>query len=250
MPQHRLKPEDFIRRCTEEHKGRYDYSKTKFEVTRGLVEIICPIHGSFWQIANLHLCKRTGCPECKLGVRKTTDKFIKDSLKVHGDKFDYSLVEYVRKQDAVSIVCPSHGKFQQRPSDHLAGSTCPSCAEYGYNSMKSANLYILNSNGFGTKIGITNRDVIDRLSAINRSANKIGASFEISYVHNTDGLYARKLEKDLHNWANTNYINPTIKFDGYTETFVGLCVIEAKLKLMEIIKDDESKVDCCNTTSG
>lgn len=109
MPQPRLDPDEFIRKCIEKHKGRYDYSRTKYTTSREFVEIVCPEHGSFWQLANLHLSKCTGCPECNLGVRKTTEKFVEQSVKIHGEKFDYSKVNYVRKQDNVIIVCPIHG---------------------------------------------------------------------------------------------------------------------------------------------
>lgn len=60
--------------------------------------------------------------------RKTTEEFIADARKVHGDKYDYSKVEYINSTTKVCIVCPKHGEFWQRPNDHLRGHGCDECA--------------------------------------------------------------------------------------------------------------------------
>lgn len=58
----------------------------------------------------------------------TTQEFIERARKVHGDKYDYSKAEYVNISTKVCIVCPTHGDFWQRPSDHIFhGSGCPLC---------------------------------------------------------------------------------------------------------------------------
>lgn len=46
---------------------------------------------------------------------------------IHGDKYDYSKVDYKGYQIPVTIICPIHGEFQQTPRDHLRGSNCPKC---------------------------------------------------------------------------------------------------------------------------
>ena len=60
--------------------------------------------------------------------RLTKDDFIARARKVHGDKYDYSKVQYVNAQTKVCIVCPIHGEFWQRPFVHLKGQGCPPCA--------------------------------------------------------------------------------------------------------------------------
>lgn len=47
---------------------------------------------------------------------------------VHGDKYDYQLVEYKHSQEDIYIVCRDHGTFRQQPSNHLNGSGCPRCS--------------------------------------------------------------------------------------------------------------------------
>lgn len=63
--------------------------------------------------------------------RKTTEEFIQDAIKVHGEKFDYSKVDYKNNYTKVCIICPKHGEFFQKPNDHLCGKGCPKC--YGRN---------------------------------------------------------------------------------------------------------------------
>lgn len=60
--------------------------------------------------------------------KKTKEEFIKDARKVHGDKYDYSKVEYVGSKIKVCIICPKHGEFWQTPSHHFEGKGCPKCS--------------------------------------------------------------------------------------------------------------------------
>jgi len=54
------------------------------------------------------------------------DQFIEESIKIHENKYDYSLVEFKVKHKDVTIICPIHGKFQQWPKRHLLGG-CKLC---------------------------------------------------------------------------------------------------------------------------
>ncbi len=58
-----------------------------------------------------------------------TESFIKKGRIVHGDKYDYSKVNYTYSNDKVVIVCNihEHGEFEQRPSSHLDSAGCPKC---------------------------------------------------------------------------------------------------------------------------
>jgi len=59
-------------------------------------------------------------------MNKTLD-FIKKSLKIHGDKYNYQLVNYVGNRIKVTIICPIHGEFTQSPHEHLSGKGCINC---------------------------------------------------------------------------------------------------------------------------
>lgn len=62
-------------------------------------------------------------------MRKTTEEFIKEAREIHGDKYDYSKVEYKGDSVKVCIICPEHGEFWQVPNSHLKGCGCPSCSK-------------------------------------------------------------------------------------------------------------------------
>jgi hypothetical protein len=60
--------------------------------------------------------------------RLTTREFVEKARAVHGDKYDYSEVEYVNNTTKVKIICPEHGEFWQRPNGHLQQNGCPTCS--------------------------------------------------------------------------------------------------------------------------
>lgn len=62
-----------------------------------------------------------------MGRKLTTEDFVKKAKTLHGNSFDYSLVEYKKYKTKIEIICNSHGKFYQTPSDHLQGAGCPYC---------------------------------------------------------------------------------------------------------------------------
>lgn len=55
-------------------------------------------------------------------------KVIEKFKQVHGDLYDYSLVEYKNSKEKVIIICREHGEFLQSPGKHIHGKNgCPSC---------------------------------------------------------------------------------------------------------------------------
>lgn len=61
--------------------------------------------------------------------RKTREEFIKDSIEIHGNKFDYSNVVYVNAQTHVNIICKIHGQFSIKPCNHINQKQgCAKCA--------------------------------------------------------------------------------------------------------------------------
>ena len=125
----RLTTEEFIRKAKEVHGDKYDYSKVKYVNVRTKVCIVCPEHGEFQQMPNNHL-NGQGCPKCGQEKRNSnTEEFIRKAKEVHGDKYDYSKVEYVNAYTKVRIICPIHGDFEQNAHSHLNGRGCPKCNE-------------------------------------------------------------------------------------------------------------------------
>jgi very-short-patch-repair endonuclease len=120
-------------------------------------------------------------------ARKTTAQFIEDARKVHGDKYDYSLVEYVNSTSKVKIVCSEHGVFEQTPLTHIHDrSGCRVCWENRRG--KSA---ILTNSEFIEKARLVHGEMYDySLAEYKGTAGKVkiickvhGAFFQVANVH-------------------------------------------------------------------
>ena len=83
---------------------------------------------------NCLLISGCGCPECSKNKKLTTEEFIKRAREVHGDKYDYSKVEYINSNTKVCIICPEHGEFWQTPGSHLSGKGCEKCVRPSYDT--------------------------------------------------------------------------------------------------------------------
>ena len=121
--------DQFIKDARFVHGDKYDYSKVKYVNNTTKVCIICPIHGEFWQAPTKHIDAKQGCPSCSGNKKRSTESFIADAIKIHGNKYDYSKVDYKGAHTHVVITCPKHGDFKQCPNEHLHGQGCPHCKE-------------------------------------------------------------------------------------------------------------------------
>ena len=125
----------FIEKAKEIHGDKYDYSKVEYVNQATKVCIICPKHGEFWIRPSHHINSgrnSRGCPKCgdierRKNTRKNTEWFIKKAKEIHGDKYDYSKVNYIHSMSGVCITCPIHGEFWQTPNRHLSHHGCPKC---------------------------------------------------------------------------------------------------------------------------
>ena len=127
----RLTLEEFVKRATCLHNGKYDYSKVEYVNSSTKVCIVCPKHGEFWQTPNKHLQGR-GCPKCAQIERNrkkafTQEEFEKRANAVHNSKYTYNN-DYVNDSTKIRITCPIHGDFYQLPNHHIRGQGCPKCA--------------------------------------------------------------------------------------------------------------------------
>lgn len=64
-----------------------------------------------------------------MSKRKTQEEFIEAAQLKHGDKYDYSQVNYVNTTTKITIICSTHGEFEQLPGNFLKGQGCPECAK-------------------------------------------------------------------------------------------------------------------------
>jgi len=123
----KLTTEQFVERAKNTHGDCYDYSNTIVDGMSKKIIITCPNHGDFDQWPSDHL-RGSGCRICSGNKKITTGEFIKRAKSIHGNKYDYSNVEYKNLKTKVNIICGDHGMFTQTPSDHLHGGYgCPTC---------------------------------------------------------------------------------------------------------------------------
>ena len=155
----KLSLDEIIERAKIKHNNFYIYDNTKMIDKKITIE--CPYHGEFIQNITDHITYGHGCKKCaKYKARQlyldTTDIFITNAKNVHGNLYDYSMVDYIDSHTKVKIICTIHGIFEQVPNSHLQGSTCFFCAKE-----KIANIHRSCTEEFIEKAKIVHKDKYD-----------------------------------------------------------------------------------------
>ncbi len=123
---------EFITNAEKMHNNKYDYSNSIYIDIKTKLNIKCKIHGEFSQIPSDHLSGK-GCKKCSAIIvankkRKTLSQFINDAIKIHGNKYNYDKVLYVKSSKKVIINCLTcNNIFSQSASGHLNGNGCNFC---------------------------------------------------------------------------------------------------------------------------
>lgn len=118
--------EEFIEKSNKKHNNKYDYSKVEYKTAHKKIIITCPEHGDFLQKPSRHL-SGDGCSKCSGNYPYTNEEFIEKANKIHKNKYDYSLTNYINNQTKIKIICSKHGLFEQMPYSHLQGFKCSQC---------------------------------------------------------------------------------------------------------------------------
>lgn len=217
----RKEQDKFVQEANLVHSGKYSYNEIEYVGNHTKADITCTLHGNFKQTPAAHLSGQ-GCPKCSskcnsLKLRGNTKGFIEKAKIVHGDTYDYSLVNYTLSKGKVDIICRKHGVFSQVASAHVGGKGCSNCAVTGYSTARSGNFYLI-SNGSLTKVGITNQNPSERLFHINNSSR---LDFKlIEYFNFEDGSQALALETLMLKNLRASYEQCPTWFDGSSECFI------------------------------
>lgn len=128
----KLTQEEYISKCKEIYKDKYDYSETVYTGLNNTITAYCNEHEEYFTVnAGRHYRNQScGCNYC-VGTVFNTKSFIKKARLIHGDKYDYSKVNYIRNNSKVEIICPIHGSFFQVPSNHLNEYRPTGCRQCG-----------------------------------------------------------------------------------------------------------------------
>lgn len=122
----KLSADSFVRVSNKKHDYAYDYSLAQYVNNKTAIRIVCSKHGEFTQTPQSHM-GGCGCPLCADVKTLTTEEFIRRSVTIHGEKYDYASVQYINNKTAVHINCREHGEFTQIPNSHLNGHGCANC---------------------------------------------------------------------------------------------------------------------------
>ncbi len=159
----------FIKRAIAVHGNKYDYTKTRIRNTSTKVNIICKVHGEFYQLPSSHIAS-IGCPKCAGNHNYTTEEFIARSKEVHGDEYTYVDTVYKRIKDNVIITCRKHGNFTVLPRVHLGGSKCRKCS--GKEPVTTA-IFIQHAKEIhGDLYSYTNVNYVDSYTKVSITCNK------------------------------------------------------------------------------
>ena len=127
---------EFIKRARKAHGRRYDYSKTVYKSAKEKVEIICLVHGSFWQNPNAHSRASQGCPSCSGKKASDTNNLLTIHPEIakewHPTKNGTMKPEDFTKGSDKSIWwrCQKSAKHEwlARIQKRTSGRGCPFCA--------------------------------------------------------------------------------------------------------------------------
>jgi predicted nucleic-acid-binding Zn-ribbon protein len=216
---------EFIEKAINIHGDKYEYSKVDYKNNITKVIIICREHGEFEQTPKLHL-KTSGCGKCAGTAKSNTKEFIEKSKLIHGDKYDYSKVDYKNSTTNIIIICKEHGEFQQTPYQHLKTSGCQKCSGH----------YTLTTEEFIEKSILINGDKYDYSKVDYKNCNT-----KVIIICKEHGEFQQTPYQHLKS-------NGCKKCSGHytltTKEFI------EKSKLIHSNKYDYSKVDYKNSTTN
>lgn len=182
-----LKKIDLLKRFEKIHGDKYIYEFVNYKGIFNTVKIKCRKHGFFEQTPSNHL-NGSGCPECN-SVKISVDEFIKRCNDKHNNFYDYSSIDFKGVSKKINIICPEHGKFEQRAGNHLYGQKCPYCSNKKFDSIK-----------FIKMANIIHKNKYDySLSSFNKSQNKIKI---ICKIH---GVFEQRPDNHIHSKQGCPY---------------------------------------------
>ena len=119
--------EQFVHKATELYGNKFDYSLVEFSNIKDAIKIKCQQCNYINVISAKQFLKgKTKCQQCEGSTQRLTKElFIYKAKKIHGDKYDYSLTDYINATTNIKIICKKCGCcFEKKPKDHLNGFGC------------------------------------------------------------------------------------------------------------------------------
>lgn len=136
-------------------------------------------------------------------MRDTTETFIEKARRKHGDKFDYSKVDYRGNYEKVCIICPKHGPFWQTPNAHLHGHWCPNC--WKETKLNQSEFIRLAKEAHGDKYDYRYVDYKSSYKPVRIVCPEHGPFFQTPYNHICLCSECNKCSQAITNQKNTRF---------------------------------------------
>ena len=222
MSKFKLTTQILIDRFKNVHGDRYDYSNTILNQGEKIVKIICKQHGEFEQRFADHAYGR-GCKKCSVQEadnrkrKHTTESFIDQATKIHGEKYNYSKVDYKTFNSKVIIICKQHGEFEQSIHSHLSGKGCIKCRKTCVSNIEKFKSKAIKIHK--QKYNYDNSNYINAKTKIDIICNIHGEFKQTPNDHlNGNGCQKCANLKKSRRWSHDEWINAGInsnRFDSF-----------------------------------
>lgn len=162
-----------------------------------------------------------------MAKKSNKEDFIKKAKSIHGEQYDYSLVDYIDNNTKVIIVCPVHGEFEQLPRSHSGGHGCRQCKFDSYKIIEED--FIVNCdkihngkyNYSKVKYGGANKKItigcpihgdFNQVSSRHKEGAGCPKCSNESKLTNEDVIKQFKIvHNDMYDYSVVNYISDNVK---------------------------------------
>lgn len=213
----------FIEQATKFHNNKYNYSKVYYVNDSTKVEIICPIHGSIWQVPNEHL-RNGGCYKCSRSYSPITEEWVESVKDLYDGKYDLSKVVYITNKTPITVICPEHGEFYPLPINYVKGvSGCPYCNNIRKHKQfaKTTEQFIEDARKIHEdKYDYSKVDYYNKSSRVEIICPEHGSFFQLAFSHTSGAGCPKCLLKNqtkLFNKLKESFPNEEILFEHRAE---------------------------------
>lgn len=124
----KMTTEQFITKSVLVHGDEYDYSDSIYTGSKSQINILHKKCGLIFSCKPNNHLMGSRCSHCYQKIKSNKEEFVRKSIVIHGDVFDYSEVDYITNKKMVKIKCKKCDYIVTRkPNSHLSGNGCPYC---------------------------------------------------------------------------------------------------------------------------
>lgn len=113
-------------------EGKYTYEKFVYKTAKEKSIVTCSIHGDFLITPSDHKsgygCRECGIERCITSRKKSKELWLQEFGEIYSNKYTYILPQNMGNKSKITVVCPDHGEFKVRASNHKLGHSCQKCS--------------------------------------------------------------------------------------------------------------------------